>query len=353
MHVISKRRLARRLLLPGALVIFILSGCATTIKTNVLMPGKADQAAQFRSIAVMPFDGPDGDAFVPAMENTLGGVIVDGQPFFQLVDRGGLDKVLSDMMLGMTGMVNEDTVAQVGKAAGAKAIYTGNIGNASVQDDPYSEKRQKCAFYRTVTDTKGGKTQECASWFDDQVTCTKRAAVFSFTPKLIEVESGRIVFSNTYMSSLESKVCADEGKALLDGKLMQKSVQDEALQTFRRDVAPYYVMMTFTLKDSTADISSDAAKTLLKEGLTFAKASRMDRACPIWREAKALAPDSLTLMYNVGICYETEDRPHEAFALYRQIEKMQRAPDELIAAALTRVVTQIENRKKLAGQVAR
>jgi Flp pilus assembly protein TadD len=119
------------------------------------------------------------------------------------------------------------------------------------------------------------------------------------------------------------------------------------------DVAPYYVMMSFTLKDSTAGIPSDAAKVKLKEGVTFAKANRMDRACPIWREAMALAPGSITLMYNVGICDETEDRPHEALALYQQIDRSLTSPDDLLAAALARVNAQIENRGKLAGQVAR
>jgi hypothetical protein len=353
MHTSTNSKRTMKILWPCVLALFILSGCATTIKTNVLMPGNIDQAAQFKSIAVMPIEGPDGEAFTSVVESALASVIIDGQQFFQLVDRVSLDKVMNEMKLGITGMVNEDTAAQVGKVVGAKGIYTGTINTSSVQDDPYSEKRQKCAFYRTVTDGAGRTTQECTIWFDSQVSCTKRTASFSFTPKLIEVESGRTIFSSTYENAVEAKVCEDEGKGLEDGTAMQKKTQEAAMRKFRMDVAPYYVTMSFTLKDSTADITLGAAKAKLREGLAFAKANRMDQACPVWREAKALAPDSVTLMYNVGICDEIEDRPHEALALYRRIEKALTSPDDLITTAIARVNAQIENRKKLAGQVAR
>ena len=332
---------------------FLSAGCATTIKVNVLTPGNVDQATQFKSIAVMPFDGPEGDTFTAVVESTLASVMFDGHQFFQIVDRGSIDRVMSEMKLGMTGIVNEETAAEVGKAVGAKGMYVGSIGASSVEDDIYSEKRSVCAFYRTVTDSRGAKTQECTNWYDKQVSCTKRSVAFKFTPKLVEVESSRIIFSNLYADALEAKVCEDDGKSLSDGKVMLKKVQDTVMQKFRKDVAPYYVMMSFTLKDSTVDIASDVAKAKLKDGLANAKANRMDRACPIWREAKALAPNSITLMYNVAICDETEDRPHEALALYRQIDRGLTSPDDLVAAALARVNAQIENRRRLAGQVAR
>jgi hypothetical protein len=241
----------------------------------------------------------------------------------------------------------------VGKAVGVAGVYTGSVGSSSLNEERYTEKRQTCGLYRTVTDSSGRKTQECTNWYDAQVSCTKRTAVFSFTPRLIEVASCRIVFSNTYEDKSESKVCADDGKGLVEGTVMLKRAQERAMQKFRMDVAPYYVLTSFTLKDSTADIASDTARTKLKDGLTFARANQMDRACPVWREALALAPHSNTLMYNVGICDETEDLPHEALALYQQIDKTLTSPDDLIAAALVRVNLQIENRKKLAGQVAR
>ncbi len=333
-------------------LIFVLSnGCATTIKTDVLMPGKADQATQFKSIAVLPIGGPDGEVFTSLVENTLANVTIDGQHYFQIVDRGRVETVMNELKLGMTGRVNDDTAALVGKAVGAKGVYTGGIGSSSVQDESYSETRQTCSFYKTVTDLQGRKTQECAMWINSPVSCTRRTAVFGFTPRLIEADSGRLIFSNAYENKVEAKACADPGSVLEDEKRMQKKVQENVLQNFRKDVAPYYVTLSFTLKDSTADIASNMAKAKLRDGLAFAKAKRMDLACADWRDALALAPRSITLMYNVGICDETEGKLHEALALYLQIDKVRTSPDDLVASALARVNEQIENRKKLAGQV--
>ncbi len=353
MHDALNSGRVRMLLWSSVVALSVSVGCATTIKTNVLMPGNIDQAAQFKNVAVLPFDGPEGETFTTIVESTLASVIIDNRQFFQIVDRGSVDKVMNEMKLGMTGMVNENAAAQVGKTVGAKGIYTGTIGASSVDEEFYSEKRQTCALYRPVTDSSGRKTQECTNWYDSQVSCTKRTASFSFTPKLIEAETSRIIFSNIYANAVESKACADDGKGLLDGKVMLKQARETVMRQFRMDVAPYYAVMSFTLKDSTADIASEAAKAKFKEGLAFAKVSRMDRACPAWREAKVLAPNSITLMYNVAICDETEDRPHEALALYRQIDKTLTSPDDLIATALARVNVRIENRRRLAGQVAR
>lgn len=332
-------------------VLMVLAGCATTVKTNVLMPGRIDQAAQFKSVAVMPFDGPEGAAFSPVLESALAAVIIDNKQYFQIVDRGMMDKTLAEMKLGMTGLVDAKTAAQVGKVVGARGIYTGVVNASSVNDEPYTENRQKCASYRTVTDDKGKKSQECTKYYDTPVRCTMRTASFGFTPKLVEVESSRIIISQAYESAGTVKKCSDEG-ALPDGQVMKKKMQNEALQKFRMDVAPYYTTLTFTLKDSTSDISSDEAKTKLKDGLKFAKGNRMDRACALWREAKPLEPNAVSLLYDLGGCAENEGRPEEALILYQQTDNSLTKPDETITKAMAWVNEQIENRRKPGEQVA-
>ncbi len=329
------------------------TGCATTVKTNVLMPGRIDQAAQFKSIAVMPFEGTDGKAFTSAVESALAGVIIDDKQYFQIVDRGSLDKAMNEMKLSLSGVVDANTAAQVGRMVGARGIYTGIVTASTLNDDPYTEKRRKCSSYKTVTDSKGRKSEECTRWYDSEVSCTKRTTSFAFAPKLVEVETSRLVYSNTYDSALESKGCSDESKGLEDGQIMKKKAQESAVQKFRMDVAPYYAAMEFTLKDSTGDISADAAKQKLKDGLKFAKGNRMDRACSLWSDAKESAQDSITILFNLGVCAETQGRPEEALVLYRQIDKTLTKPDDLVNKALARVTDMVEKRKKLGQQVAK
>lgn len=336
-----------------ALALAVTAGCATTVKTNVLMPGRVDQAAQFKSIAVMPFDGPEGKAFTTIVESTLANVIVDDKQYFQIVDRGSLDKALNEMKLSMTGIVDANTAAKVGRMVGAKGIYTGVVTASTVNDSHYTEKRQRCRYYRMVTDNKGRKQQECTRWYETTVSCTKRTASFAFTPKLVEVESSRLIFSNSYENAMESKGCSDESRGAADSQVMMQKVREGAVQKFRMDVAPYYTTMQFTLKDSTDGISSDAAKAKLKDGIKFASSGRMDRACSLWSDARAASPDSLTLLYNLGVCAETGGKPEDALALYQKADKMLTKPDAQINKALARVTDMIEKQKKLGDQVAK
>jgi len=341
------------LILWGVTALLLSAGCATTVKTNVLMPGKFDEAAKFKSVAVMPFDGPDGKALTSVVESTLASVIIDDKQYFKIVDRGSLDKAMGEMQLSMTGIVDTNTAAQVGRMVGAKGIYTGIVTASTVNDARYTEKRKKCSSYKSVTDSKGKKTDECAQWYDSDVSCTKRTVSFAFTPKLVEVETSRLVFSNTYDSSLETKGCSDDSKGLEDGQVMKRKAQDEAVKKLRMDVAPYYAVMEFTLKDDASDIPQAAGKAKLKDGLKFAAEKRMDRACELWSEAKVAAPNSITLLYNLGICAETQGKPDEALAMYRQVDKMLTKPDDLVNKALARTTDMVEKRKKLGQQVAK
>lgn len=348
-----KKERVLRIFLFGVIALLMASGCATTIKTNVLMPGRVDQAAQFKSIAVTPFDGTDGKAFASTVESTLASVIIDDKQYFQIVDRGSLDKAMGEMKLGMTGVMDANTAARIGRMVGAKGIYTGVVTASSVEDSRYTETRKKCSYYRTVTDSKGNKSEECGSWYDSTVNCTKRSAMFSFTPKLVEVESSRIIFSNVYEGTAQAKGCPDDGTLPPDQQQMKKKVQETAVQKFRMDVAPYYTVMTFTLKDATSDITAEAAKAKLKDGLKFAGGNRMDRACELWNDAKASAPNSISILFNLGVCAETGGRPEEALALYQQIDKTLTKPDDSVTKALARVTEAIEKRKKLGSQMAK
>lgn len=66
-----------------------------------------------------------------------------------------------------------------------------------------------------------------------------------------------------------------------------------------------------------------------------------------------MTPNSVTLLYNLGVCAETQGRPEEALALYKQVDKMLTKPDEAVSKALERVAMMIEKRKKLSQQVAK
>ena len=83
--------------------------------------------------------------------------------------------------------------------------------------------------------------------------------------------------------------------------------------------------------------ANELIRRKVKQGLEFAAANRMDRACEIWQEARQEGPTLAEVLYNLGVCAEISGHQSEALALYRQADRLLDRPDDRISAALLRV----------------
>ncbi len=337
----------------SVIILVSLSGCpAPVITTSMLVPAASDEAAKLKKVAVLPFDGPEGKEFVAQIEAVLAGVKFEKRQYFELVDRMTIDKVLAEHRFSQLGLVDPQTAAKIGNFIGAKGIYVGTITASDVSDTDFREKRTRCAYYVTAYDKKGSSYQKCARWDDYFVPCTKRTSTSEFVPKLVDVETSRIVYSNTLSGKAESASCSDSSTALASKADLKMKAQQEALMKLRRDVAPHYLAVVLKLMDSTDGITTADAKKSFKSGMDFARNNRLDRACELWGEAKAAALQSPSVLFNLGICAEVTGRLEEALSLYNEADRKLNKPDDRITSALTRVKTAIEKQKTLKDQLA-
>ena len=89
---------------------------------------KAASGMTNRKIAVIPFNYVDG-------ESSSAGVIVSeriitqlvNQNVFEVVERAQLEKVLKELNLQSSGIMDEQTTKQIGKMLGVEAIITGSL----------------------------------------------------------------------------------------------------------------------------------------------------------------------------------------------------------------------------------
>jgi hypothetical protein len=333
------------------LIISLFSGCATKIKVNMLQPAKYHEASLTKTLAVLPFNGPEGKEFAAEIEGVLASIGIDDKRYFTLVDRGALDKTISEMQLSQSGLVDQKTAAKLGKLIGAQGIYTGIVSQNNYNDSRYTEKRSTCVRYETKRDKDGNTYQgSCISWRNYNVGCTKRVASFAVSPKLVEVATGKILYSRNLAATAESVGCEDTNPVQSESVLIEKA-KESVKKDFRRDVAPYYVIREIKLMDSTDGIESREAKDKLKNGLAYADKGRMDSACELWGEARNLAGDSPALLFNLGVCAESRGDLDAALMLYRQADKKLGKPDDDISLALNRVSTAIKNKGKLKEQL--
>ncbi|MCX5819038.1 MAG: hypothetical protein NT047_03895, partial [Deltaproteobacteria bacterium] len=185
------KRAARGVLL--LLITGMLAGCATQIRLNMLLPADYHEASLTKTVAVLPFGGPDGAAATAEFEAVLGGINIDDKRYFTVVDRSSIDKTISELKLGQSGLVDAGTAAKIGDLVGAKGIYTGIVTQSAWNDSHYRETRQECTQREIKRDDKG-RTYEgnCIRWRNHEVSCIKRVAGFACSPKLIEVRTGRV-----------------------------------------------------------------------------------------------------------------------------------------------------------------
>ncbi|HLZ19644.1 MAG TPA: CsgG/HfaB family protein, partial [Smithellaceae bacterium] len=304
-----------------------------------------------KAVAVLPFSGPGGREFAAEMESVLAGIGIDDKQYFTLVDRASIDKVVSEMQFSHSGLVDEKTAVKLGKLVGAQGIYTGVVNCNSYDDSHYSERRQTCTQYEQKRDDKGRLYQgACIRWRYYQVSCMKRVANFAVTPRLVDVTTGRVLYSRNLSAMTDSSGCEDTRPVQSELVLLEQA-KERVKKEFRRDIAPYYVTREIRLMDSTDGIASKEAIDKLKRGMEYADKGRMDSACELWGDARNLAANSHALLFNLGVCAESRGDLDAALTLYRQSDRILGKPDDDISSALNRVGQAIKNRSKLKEQL--
>jgi hypothetical protein len=329
-----------------------LGGCATKTKIALLQPARYHEATLAKTVAVLPFNGQSGHEWSFEVEGVLGGVSVDGKPYFTLVERSAIDRAMEGQNLYHSGIIDQKAALRLGKSVRAQGVYTGDITNSGCSDSPYFESRSQCGQYEIKYDKKGEPYEgDCISWMNYNVQCTRKTATFSWSPKLIDVKTGRILYSKNLTGTASSSGCEDTSSPTDDAKLLEQA-KGKVKSEFRQDVAPFYVEKIIKLKDSCDGITAEDARSKLKEGLKYAADNHIDTACALWGQARALCPEtSPSLAFNLGVCAEAKGDARSALDMYRMAEKLLGKPDEEITLALQRASEAVNSQRKLKEQL--
>ena len=277
-----------------------------------------------RDVAVLPFER--GGTFSASLESALASARVDDKPYFTVVDRQKLSELTKEMSLGQSGLIDANTAARIGQLTGAKALYVGTVTRETV---------------------------ELASGKDDLGTmmkaalrgiqfCYWRTATLSVTPKLVDTQSGRIVYSRSVLATAKSDSCVDD-KLATEGELKQRALND-ALKQIVADVTPHYADVKIDFLNVADGIASNTGKEQLDRGMINAGNHRLDKACDIWRAALSENSNSVSLVFNVGVCAEVGGNFDEALSQYKKADKLYTGagsapndPSVIIGNAMNRV----------------
>lgn len=332
----------------------LLGGCVTSqgpsASVSILVPASSSEAATMREIAVLPFDGPQGADLATDIESMLAGIRIGNTPYFQVIERNKLDKVLKELNWFQSETIKAEHRLRLGKMLGIKALYMGVVSMPVSNETAFKEVRTECLEYKKG---KGAKKifQTCSKSKETNVSCKVLEVTYSITPKLIEVESGRILYSNTFQETLSEKSCEDGKQAVRSQGQLLGTARANVLNKFRREVAPAMTNIALPLMEAYEELTNETARKKFTAGVEFAKAGRMERACEFWREVDSLQPGKIATDFNLAICREVNGEFEHAKQMYIAVERRLEMPDQRVTAAISRIEERIHGARKMQRQL--
>ncbi len=315
------RRLSFFLLLTLAVV--LLFSCAKPkVKLSYVEPPK-EYRGSIRKIAVLPFESRslDGRLFSAEVSAELLKVKVDGEPYFKLVSRAEIDRVLSELKFSSSGLTEES--ARLGRLLKAEGILTGVL-EVSKNVVPYREKRFRC-----VKTEGSGLIKKCVQSVEYYVSCRRYELELLMIPKLIDVERGEIVYSKKILKRVSDRYCSDEGRSVPSFSWMLERATAEAIRELVEDIAPHRVSVVAEFIDDDEGIGD---RKSFERAIDLAKEGKISEACGIF---ESLREKTYALLYNRGLCAELEGDLDRALELYTEALSLRR--EERVEEALRRL----------------
>lgn len=280
-------------------------------------------SGDIRKIAVLPLESRtlDGRLLASEIEAQLLQVRVKGRPYFRVVSRTEISKVLSELKFSSSGLT-EDQV-ELGRLLKAEGILTGT-----------AEYKYEVSYYleiRTVClQTKGsGIIKECVKTVKRRVPCQLKRVEVLFLPKLVDVEKGEVVYSRKIVTSAQDKYCADYNHIPQTSIKLLSRAKAKAIEELIRDIAPHRVYVQDQFMDDEEGVKE---KELFKRAIDLAKDKKVERACSIFNQ---IASETYAVLYNRALCAELRGDLSLAQELYRRSLSLK--DEERIRKALERV----------------
>ncbi len=301
----------------------LLFSCAKPeVRLSYVEPPR-EYRGSIRKIAVFPFESQslNGRLFSAEVSAELLKVKVKGKPYFKLVSRAEIDRVLSELRFSSSGLTEES--ARLGRLLNAEGILTGVV-EVSKSVTPYREKRFRC-----VKTEGSGLIKKCVKSVDYYVNCRRYELELLVVPKLIDVERGEIVYSRKILKRVSDDHCEDRGYTGSSPSWMLERATASAIKELIEDIAPHRVNVIAEFIDDDEGIGN---RGLFDKAIDLAKEGKVSEACGIF---DSMRERTYALLYNRGLCEELKGDLEKASELYREAFSLKR--DERIEEALRRI----------------
>ena len=333
-----------------SVLLFLIIGCAqkTTIKAI-----KASQVTDksIINIGVLPFTN-DNIGQSSQIDSEISNIQINGKPYFNLIHRNNLQKIMSEKRLNDSGLVDLIKKRNTKGLSGIETLVTGKVNISDISSSNYIESRisNRCAEYAK---NKEGK-KYCIKYREYNVRCKSNTYTVNTKIKLIKVSNSVILFTNNYSASNTLSTCIDQNTVLLTKEAQNIKLAANIAKQLIKDIAPSYVYFKVVLLEDPDIDYTTKDKLLLKSSLALIKVKRVKKANELLKKlVKHTKNKSYVSVYNLAVTEEALGNIKGALALYIQAEdiSLSSKPQDEISQAIIRAEKNLNELNKVNQQL--
>ena len=320
--------LKRTALIALVFVALLTFSCTVKVKTKVLMPAEINLSG-YKTVFVADFQETNGDwgrKIALWLEDELSKAKVDGKPYFNVLSRTKLERMLKENNLPTTHLAEPKMVSQLARLGRVDAIITGTINEANNQELFYSLRKP----------------------------CVRITGQLNLTAEFISVRTGAAEFRKNINQQGVADTCGMGEQPLVELRYNQEpltSLVKESIRQFVRQITPHYSEVELSLKTRDDSVSGSPGRVnkLLKIGNKYAEHGDWDRALEQFQQAVTVNHDSPAANYNLAVVLELKGKLHKAKEHYETAARLK--SDPLYTRAVSRINQRIASQKRIAEQL--
>ncbi|MBN2414725.1 tetratricopeptide repeat protein [bacterium] len=328
--------------------------CGSTGSVNIrVQKAAAVDMPGVHTIAIVDFKGPEGSGSQIA---TMVQSKLMETGHFNIMEREKISALLSEQNLGMTGIVDPSTAAEIGAMLGVDAMIFGEVTAYKIEPDKQVSKKVKekqfTGKYKTVTKKdKNGKQKTVKEKIYEDVWVTKsywvRQGNVDVNFRVVNVKTGALLAAHSDSESYDSQ----EGKSeysLLNSTQSNLEPPGKILSDLAEKVCRRFVFMISPHVVSEQRVI-ESGKEGIARGKKLAEAGLWPEAMEAWRKSAKNFPKEPASFYNLGLAYEVQGDLDQAEELYK--EALSLKSKDLYMQALARIRKSKADRARLEQQL--
>jgi len=316
--------------------ILLFSGCATRIQVQSIKPANVD-LNNVKNVSVLDFKN-DNKNLSGNIEHSLNNININGEKYFNVVDRKNISNILNEQKLQSSGLVNDKTTVEIGNITGIQALIVGEVSRPTRGVKNYKTSRKECKK------DKDGK-KHC---YQVIKYCTKVYSNINLYVKVLSTNDATVLFSKKYDNGYSNTSCGRNYNYRPDYASIERNSYNSAIDNFIYQITPHVYYRSIEVIEDLEEDYSDEAEKILENSITYLERKRTDKAIQLTKKLIDLTNEkSFVPFYNLAIIYESKGKLSEALRMINIADNLSVEPNKLIDNSIYRIKKEIQNENNI------